>query len=298
MNQVFGRVNGHLIGLAMKEAVRRAIHVIEAKRFLFEAKAKTTDDNPSKEDFVTDADIAAQRVYEKLLRESFPDYGIVAEENHLAVDCSMPDTDLWFTVDPLDGTKAYIRGQSHGVGTMISLVQDANIGAAFVGDVMTGEIYGYRPGSEKVHRITSNGRAVQLAIDAERSLADQYVLLRDDPDLYSPLAQKLMRRKKDGGIVKGMEITGGSIGIHMARMWKGEVGMTILRPGPNTPWDLNPIVGISEMLGIRFIPISDFAGNAYGGRAYEVSRDIQVLNEEVVAIHISRFDEVAECLDR
>ncbi len=282
----------------MKEMVRRAIGVIDAQRFFFEAKEKVADHQPTKQDFVTSADLAAQKVYVKLIRESFPDYGIVAEEDHLSVDCKMPDSVLMFTVDPLDGTKAFIRGQSHGVGTMISLVQDGQVVAAYIGDVMTREIYGYRPGSEKVHRITSNGRAARLKIDETRSLADQYVLLRDDPDLYSEQAQKLMRRKKEGGLVKGMEVTGGSIGIHMARLWKGEVGMTIFRPGPNTPWDLMPILGISEMLGIRFYPISAFVVNAYGRNAYVVSPDIQSVDEEVVVIHISRFDEVADALGR
>src|SRR5579859_2572474 len=115
---MYGEANGYLIGLAMKEAVRRSIEVIRTQQFVFEATSKTTDYNPDKEDFVTTADKAAQAVYVKLLRESFPGYGIVAEEDDLSVQCTLPGVNLWFTVDPLDGTKAFMRRQSHGIGTM------------------------------------------------------------------------------------------------------------------------------------------------------------------------------------
>ena len=60
----------------------------------------------------------------------------------------------FFTVDPLDGTKAFVRRQSHGVGTMVALVEQGRVVSAYVGDINTQEIYGYRPGSRAVHRIT------------------------------------------------------------------------------------------------------------------------------------------------
>ena len=112
MRRTYGPINGHLIGLAMKEAVRRAIRVIEAQRFVAEVTAKDNEFQPDKADFVTSADKAAQAVYVKLLRESFPDFGIVAEEDHLSVN---PKAEIYFTVDPLDGTRAFIRRQSHGI---------------------------------------------------------------------------------------------------------------------------------------------------------------------------------------
>jgi fructose-1,6-bisphosphatase/inositol monophosphatase family enzyme len=56
---------------------------------------------------------------------------------------------LLLTVDSLDGTKAYVRKQFHGIGTMVSLVCDCNVIAAYVGDLMTQEIYGFRPASPK-----------------------------------------------------------------------------------------------------------------------------------------------------
>ncbi len=68
---------------------------------------------------VTDADIAVQRLVTKALRDAFPDYGIVGEEEglvqsggHLCV----------FVVDPIDGTHSYQRGFPH-YGVSIGLVE-------------------------------------------------------------------------------------------------------------------------------------------------------------------------------
>ena len=62
---------------------------------------------------------------------------------------------------------------------------------AYVGDVMTREIYGYRPESEKVHRITQYNSGRTLTIDTERSLCDQWLLLTTEPREFSPFAAQL-----------------------------------------------------------------------------------------------------------
>ena len=142
----YGELNGHSVGTLMKEAVRRAIVAIRSQRFTFEATAKAHGAHGGL-DFVTTADRAAQDVFVELLREWFPDFGIVAEEGALRVPCTHPRHDLWFTVDPLDGTKAFMRRQSHGIGTMIALVRDGVVEAGCIGDVMTQEVYATRPGA-------------------------------------------------------------------------------------------------------------------------------------------------------
>ncbi len=301
----YGPINGHLIGLAMKEAVRRAIREIRNQQFIAEATSKTTVYNPDKEDFVTSADKAAQGIYVKLLREAFPGYGIVAEENDLSVSCTIPGEDLWFTVDPLDGTKAFIRRQSHGIGTMISLVRDHEVIAAYVGDVMTQEIYGYRPDSDKVHRIADSGRTMLLAAEPRLPLAKLPLLLSDGPEEYSSRAQFFMHPKKpDSGLTKGILVDGGSIGIRMARLWKNEVGMMILRPGSQTPWDLCPILGISHKLGFRFIRLVDKDSLLLRAMAnpesspYKVYREVYQAFDEVLVVHYAHFDEIEECLAR
>ena len=73
------------------------------------------------DDVFTSADKLAQESYVKSLRECFPDIGIIGEEESLSIPAKKGRR-AFFTIDPIDGTKAYIRRQSHGIGSMVSLV--------------------------------------------------------------------------------------------------------------------------------------------------------------------------------
>lgn len=298
-NWTHGNLTGPIVGLAMKEIVSRASAEIRSQARLFEAKAKLNPLKPEKEDFVTSADRAAQAIYVKLLKEAFPGFGIVAEENDLSVPCALDGQDLWFSVDPLDGTKAFIRRQSHGIGTMLALMQGEQVIAAYVGDVMTREIYGYRPGSDKVHRI-ADGQGEQLVIDCERPLKAQTISLREELGDYSELVQRLLQAPKGLRLDKGYEMTSGSIGIHFARLWKGEIGMIILQPGANAPWDLMPILGISQKLGFEFKSLMPKGRQTMELRVspFRVSRWAQSSDVETIVFHSSRRAEIEQGLER
>jgi fructose-1,6-bisphosphatase/inositol monophosphatase family enzyme len=279
-----GGINEHVVGLVMKECVRRSILIINSLKFVFEVKAKA-DRTGGMTDVYTDADTAAQALCVKLLSESFPGVGIIAEEG-FSVPCTIPGCDAYFTLDPLDGTKAWVRRQSHGIGTMISLVVDGEVVAAYVGDVNTSEIYGYRPGSRKVHRITTFQHGLELTVP-ERTLSTQYALLRDGAWKYSQAIQDLVSPQ---GIFKGqVEVSGGSIGLAAARLWKCEVGALILHAGAQTPWDLSPVVGISRKLGFVFLEVGDD-----GMREYEplISKEETMISSELILVHGSRAFEL------
>jgi len=233
--------NGHAVGIILKELVRRAILTIRNERQMFEVAAKPGHGG-GMDDMFTSADTKAQKVYVKSLTECFPDIPVVAEEGAAALGT---DSRVSFTVDPLDGAKAFVRRQSHGVGTMVALVQDGQVVSAFVGDVNTQEIYGYRPDSTKVHRITEYETSEQLT-PGTTPLAGRCVLLRDPPEGYSEHARKLPPS------FKSYEGEGGSIGTWMARLWKDEVGAVLLPPGPVNPWDNAPVIGISAVIGLGF----------------------------------------------
>ncbi|OQA03981.1 MAG: hypothetical protein BWY68_00572 [bacterium ADurb.Bin400] len=171
---------------------------------------------------------------------------------------------------------------------MISLVCDGEVIAAFVGDVMTQEIYGYRPDSDKVHRIMEYETHECLEIDPSRPLSDQYILLRDAPGLCSDPVQTLLGT---GCFFRGLEVTGGSIGITMARLWKSEVGAVVLRPGDETPWDLCPILGISEKLGFRFMAYNENS-RQFENRPPLVTPEKQQRDYEVIVVHESRVAEL------
>src|SRR4051812_826759 len=164
------KLNGHAVGIILKELVRRAMTTIRNERQVFEATVKQGYSGDM-DDVFTSADTKAQEVYIKSLRECFPGYAIVAEEGGGTEDRS---ADTYFTVDPLDGTKAFVRRQSHGVGTMVALVEKGLVSSAYVGDVNTQEIYGYRPGSGTVHRISEYETSERLQHNA-KPLVEQYV---------------------------------------------------------------------------------------------------------------------------
>lgn len=248
----FGPMNGHAVGIIMKELVRRAISAIRNERIVFETQQKAGADGVMN-DMLTSADLKAQEVYLRSLRECFPDCGVIGEENEVDIAPTAPTT-AYFTIDPLDGTKAFVRRQSHGVGTMIALVDGQTVLAAYVGDINTREVYGFRPGSEKAYRITDFDAVEPLEATSrtKKPLLHRTMLLRDPPEDYSELSRSLI------AAMNTFQIDGGSIGIWTARLWKDEVGAALLPPGWETPWDSSPVIGISKQVGLAFLrPAAD-----------------------------------------
>lgn len=246
------KINEHLISIFLKELVRRAIVAIRHERFTFEAKVKTGysgEDN----DLVTSADIAAQAIYQKLITESLPGVGIIGEES-LNVECTLEGVDAYITIDPLDGTRAFGRRQSHGTATMVAFVVDGEVIAAYIGDVNTQEIYGYRPNTPAVQRISEYEVAQRLdTIVRNKPLKQQVLLMREFPFSTKESNSSILNFFRD------VHIEGGSIGIWFTRLWKGEIGALLMEPsGHETPWDSTPIIGISQKLGFKFLRVGEY----------------------------------------
>ena len=62
-----------------------------------------------RKDIVTDVDLAAERAVLDILREEYPDFGVLAEESE-PITSGSPYT---WVVDPLDGTRNYASGIGH-----------------------------------------------------------------------------------------------------------------------------------------------------------------------------------------
>ncbi len=272
------------VGTLLKEMVRRAIEAIQAQQFTFEAEAKST--SYSDRDIVTSADVAAQEIYLHLIETCLPGVGIIAEEEELRVPPS--GTDLYVTVDPLDGTRAFTRRQSHGVGTMVAMLRGNEVISAYVGDIMTREIYGYRPGSTRVHRVSQYNIGTVLEERSDRPLQSRYLLLRDEPQNFSAFAHELFF-DPDSRIMRSFEITSGSVGIQFSRLWKDEIGAILMAPARVTPWDFNPVVGISRMLGYEFVELDEGRLRVCDvGAIY----DFTTFPHEMLVVHRSRLPEL------
>jgi len=278
-NKKLPEINGAVVAIVLRELVRRAIVITRRQMPDFEVTPKLGYDGEM-DDIKTTADELGQRSYVKLLQECFPGFGIIGEEEGLMIQADGM-ANVYFTVDPLDGTKAYLRRQSHGVGSMVALVVDEVVVAAYVGDVNTREIFGYRPDSSSVWRL----------IDSEK-----FIKLDDNP-LSVPIDKsyiQLRKREKDYGTVarqtidyfNSVSIDSGSIGTWSARLWKGETGALLLTPSWETPWDSAPIIGISKKLGYVFLrPRMD------GWEEYEpiISRTTLWKDHETLIIHRNRI---------
>ncbi len=281
----FGALTPNAVGTLLKEMVRRAIEVIQERQLAFEILQKT---NPlsGKGDIVTSVDLEVQELYLHLITTCLPEMGIIAEEDSLRIN----ETNRFcVTLDPLDGTRAFVRGQSHGVGTMIALLDGDDICSAYIGDVNTKEIFGYRPNATHVHHVTRYNFGRAMEVDEKRPLSDQHLLTRFDPTIFTDATKKLFL--SDQRLFNGYEIGSGSIGLEFARLWKREVGGILIRPTVVTPWDLNPIIGISQKLGYRFYALKEEGIKTLGWKGI---REYTKIDDEVLICHESRVDELQD----
>jgi 3'(2'), 5'-bisphosphate nucleotidase len=96
------------IGLQLADIVEAAAAVIlPLWRGAFHMERKG-DDSP-----VTEADHAAEAVILERLRALWPDIPIIAEEDAAKYGVPADIGPRFFLVDPLDGTKAFVRGDEH-----------------------------------------------------------------------------------------------------------------------------------------------------------------------------------------
>lgn len=264
-------LNSYNIGVLMREAVRRACAIIHDERFTFSyAEKKSVYKKDT--DYVTSSDTQAQLLYVDFLKRNFPKFGIIAEEAELftpAQPINEFTSDMtkniehffYFTVDPLDGTKAYKRYQSDSYSSMLALIHHCpelgikEVIGVCIGDPMTNEVYYTRPESPRVHQFEPNREiSRQLSFDPSTPPNERYILLREELSDYSSLIQAIANNPNpDARFFQSSHIKGGSIGISFAQLWKGEYAALALKAGQVTVWDTAPVIGISKKLG--FVPL-------------------------------------------
>lgn len=262
----------HAMGILIREMVRRVVTFVRNERLTFELTRKMGYGG-TMDDVFTSADTGAQKLYIHAIEECFPGISIIGEEGEHNQDFDCVND--YFTLDPVDGTKAFVRKQSHGVSTMIALVSNNKVISAYIGDISTQEMYGYRPGSDKVHRISEYNIPEPLT-HTHTPPKDQVILLRESPEYSSPRTQELVKK------FKKVLVDGSSIGTWMARLWKGEVTAVVIDAGYDTPWDTTPIVGISEKLGYFFLK-----PNKTGWEEYHppLVKEVVKRDHEILVIH-------------
>ena len=91
----------------------------DAIRPFFRTALSADDKNPGGAfDPVTAADRAAEQAMRAIIRETFPDHGVIGEE----FGADRPESDHVWVLDPIDGTKSFISGMP-AWGTLIALTK-------------------------------------------------------------------------------------------------------------------------------------------------------------------------------
>jgi 3'(2'), 5'-bisphosphate nucleotidase len=104
---------------------------------------------------VTEADIAANHYIVEQLSKLTPDIPVIAEENTASDNVLKHTHECFWLVDPLDGTRAFIRGESEYTVNIALIKNDMPIGGTISAPV--GE-RGYFTGSDgKAYKQIANG---------------------------------------------------------------------------------------------------------------------------------------------
>ena len=124
------------LNIAIK-AARRAGQVINrASNDLDLIKVSTKQPN----DFVTEVDKAAEAAIIEILREAYPDFGILAEESGQSAGRGSQDSEYQWIIDPLDGTTNFIHGMPQ-YAVSIALAKSGIVEQAVVFDPNRNELF-------------------------------------------------------------------------------------------------------------------------------------------------------------
>ena len=120
----------------MVKAARRASQIINrASQDLEHLKVSAKQYN----DFVTEVDKAAEAAIIEILREAYPDYGILAEESGFAAGEGSGNEYQWI-IDPLDGTTNFIHGFPQ-YAVSIALAHKGQVQQAVIYDPVRNEMF-------------------------------------------------------------------------------------------------------------------------------------------------------------
>jgi histidinol phosphatase-like enzyme (inositol monophosphatase family) len=191
---------------------------------------------------VTAADRECERMITKMLREAFPEDGLLGEE----FGEQAPGAPRRWIIDPIDGTRDYVRGNRNWA-VLIGLEEAGEVVAGVCHLPAWGEMYtAWRGGGTycndrrvRVSGITSVERAV-VCVSGLDLLGDRAM----------PWVQRFWAVRSMGGCVDAILVASGS-----AEVW--------VEPAC-APWDLAPLKVILEEAGARFFNL-DGGSSIYGG---------------------------------
>jgi len=196
-------------------------------------------------DVATDADLAIQELLKDKLSKAHPEYGFLGEEGQTGGEFVDFD-DLYWVVDPIDGTLNYSAGIPH-YAVSIGLVDDGCPVAGVVYDPVAEELYS----AEKGCGATLNGKRTSAI---KRKLSESMVEhgfgadMNDNREMWNVLEQLIPRCRR----VRSM----GSDVLGCCYVGAGRTAAFVHHHAK--PWDLAASMLIATESGAK---ASDFDGN-------------------------------------
>jgi histidinol-phosphatase len=181
---------------------------------------------------VTVADRAAEQAAREWIAERFPDDAVLGEEYGLSGDAG---TRRWF-IDPIDGTKTFVRGVPLW-GTMIAVAQDDLVIAGAIYCPAVDELVAAAVGCG----CWWNGARCQVSRVA--SLADATILVTDDRFPYNP--HRADRWKALGSQVAVARTWGDCYGYVQVATGRAE----LMVDDRLSPWDAASLIPIIREAG-------------------------------------------------
>jgi 3'(2'), 5'-bisphosphate nucleotidase len=237
-------MNDPLVEVAIRAALAAGEAIMRVYAEPFEVIQKS-DQTP-----VTEADLASERVVVRMLTEAFPDIPIVSEET-APEDGFRPPAARFWVVDPLDGTKEFIKKRSDFT-VNIALIEQ---GRPIFGLV-------YAPARSLLAVTVAAGEAVEAELPPSASGADLAKLQQKklkvraadpkgltalvslshlDPETEAFLAKlKIAKRSGAGSAIKFLEIARGEADVYP-------------RFGPTMEWDTAAGQAVLEAAGGRVV---------------------------------------------
>ncbi len=194
----------------IRDAARAAGEVLAG---LFERGARSWE--KSKNNPVTEADLASEKALEAVLRTARPDYGWLSEES--PDDGSRLTARRSFVIDPMDGTRAFIKRRPHFT-VSIGVVEAGRLIAGAIYNPLTDEMFDAAFGAGAA----LNGKPIsvtgQSGLDGAKLLGD--------PHIFRSLAA-------EGATLESRNSIAYRIALVACGQFDGAVS-----PRPKSDWDL------------------------------------------------------------
>jgi fructose-1,6-bisphosphatase/inositol monophosphatase family enzyme len=198
-------------------------------------------------DQVTDLDYQAQEAIIEILENYFPFSGILAEENEHS---KASQDGLVFTIDPIDGTKEFVRGGNE-TSCMIGAVYEGQVVAALIGNPFTSEIFVLQARDQKVIRYRCSESPIEIELEFKYPPRKKALFSFEDVRDSAISALTNMSHPVSGYFKTHLVFTG-SYGTGAMKTASNQVTGFITKANNINPWDEIPALGILSKLGYKY----------------------------------------------